>query len=83
MSYEILIIDDPYIWIGSLQESSTIIELKKVPHQQYFLIGDAPETVAEYYEKIDEELVRGIEHATQFSPFVKSGDIDLLFINLN
>jgi hypothetical protein len=83
MTHEILIIDDNYIWVGSLEESTTVIELMKVPFQKYFLIGNDPVKVQEYYEKIDEEVVRGIEQASQFSSFVKYGDIDLLFVNLN
>lgn len=83
MISDIIIIDEPYIWIGSLKEGRSSIELSKLTNQQYFLIGDNPEAVVEYYQKIGENEVRSIDLATTTSPFTTFGDMELLLINLN
>lgn len=83
MISDIIIIDEPYIWIGSLKEGNSSIELSKLTSQQYFLIGDNPEAVVEYYQKMSESEVRSIDMATISTPFTQFGDMDLLLINLN
>ena len=83
MTQEILIIDENYIWVGRLEESSTVIELMKVPYQQYFLIGNDSEVIAGNFEKIGEVAVKRIQQVSQSSPYIKSGEIEILFINLN
>lgn len=83
MLSDIIIIDEPYIWIGSLKAGRSSIELSKLTNQQYFLIGDNPEAVVEYYQKISELEVRKIDLATTTSPFTQFEDMELLLINLN
>lgn len=83
MISDIIIIDEPYIWIGSLKEGNSSIELSRLSNQQYFLIGDNPEAVVEYYQKINGQELRRIDLATTASSFTRLGDMDLLLINLN
>jgi hypothetical protein len=83
MISDIIIIDEPFIWIGSLKKGNTLIELSKLTHQQCFLIGNNPEALVEYYQKISESEVRKIDEATAISPFTQFKDFNLLFINLN
>ena len=83
MLSDIIIIDEPFIWLASLKKENAVIELSKVNHQQYFLIGNAPESLVEYYQRINEDEVKKIDLASMISPFTNLGDMNLLFVNLN
>ena len=78
-----VILDEPYIWVGSLKEGNFSIELSKLTNQQYFLIGDNPEAVVEYYQKIGGSELREIDFVTTASPFTRLSGMDLLLISLN
>ena len=41
MISDIIVVDEPYIWVGSLKEGNSSIELSKLTNQQYFLIRKA------------------------------------------
>ena len=83
MNSDIIILDEPYIWVGSLNEGSSSIELSKLSHQQYFLIGDNPEAVVEYYKIISGSELRKIDRITTASPFNRLSGMTLLLISLN
>lgn len=83
MLSDILIMDEPFIWLARINKANTVIELSKVNNQQYFLIGDSPESLVKYYQRINEDEVKKIDLASMISPFTSLGDMDLLFINLN
>lgn len=83
MLSDIIIIDEPFIWVASIKNPATIIELTKVTHQQFFLIGKNPEALVEYYQHINETEVRRIDLISKTSPYTSFDDMDLLLINLN
>lgn len=83
MLSDIIIIDEPYIWIASLKESSTIIELSKVTNQQHFLIGKDSDRVEDYFQHLAEDEVRAIDSSSNGSPYTRFGNMDLLLVHLN
>ena len=83
MVSDIIIVDEPYIWVGSLKEGNSSIELSKLTNQQYFLIGNNPEAVVEFYQKISGPELREIDLATAAFPFTRLRGMDLLLISLN
>ena len=83
MLSDILIMDEPFIWLASINKANTVIELSKVNHQQYFLIGDSPESLVEYYQQIDEVEVRRVDLISKASSYCNLDGMDLLMINLN
>lgn len=83
MISDIIIIDEPHIWNARLKKGNSTIELSKLTNQQFFLIGDNPEAVVEYYQQISEREVRRIDLATITSSYTRFDDMDLLLINLN
>lgn len=78
-----IIISEPFIWAFSINEGKKVIQISKVSHQQYFLTGDDPEALVEYYKQINEDEVRRIDRISKTSPFTSLDNMDLLVINLN
>ena len=83
MPSDIIIIDEPYIWIASIKDSTTIIELSKITSEQHFLFSKEPIRLMDYFHSINEEEVRKIDQASKVSPFTRFGNMDLLKISLN
>ena len=83
MPSDIIIIDEPFIWIASIKDPTTIIELSKISSEQHFLFGKDPMRLSDYYHQIDEQEVRKIDQVSKASPFTRFGNLDLLKISLN
>lgn len=83
MLSDILIIDEPFIWVASINKSTTVVELSKVTNQQYFLLSNNSEALVEYYQKINENEVRRIDQIAKTSPFSMLDNMNLILINLN
>ncbi len=83
MSSDIIIIDEPFIWIASIKNPNRVIELTKVTTEQHFLIGKDPKRMVDYFHQINEEEVRKVDQLTKNTPFTRFGTMDLLLITLN
>jgi hypothetical protein len=83
MLSDIVIIDEPFIWIASMKRSSTIIELSKVTNQQHYLVGKDPARVEDYFQHLAEDEVRAIDSSAKANPYTRFGNMDLLLVHLN